>query len=231
VCFNDKGGRRFLTEIIFGSFFGTDLCRREGYAAGGSAAAIAPEIESRLVFLMASEKLSKFECRICGECCRGSQKVWLNPVDMQRLASHLGLAGPEELESRKIIVVEPGEHGIPRPRLFFSRGPAGAACRFLINDLDEEGRLWGRCSLHGKEAKPLVCRLAPLAREVDLKDGSEGWMEVPPVTGCPGWGPDSPPPEGRRISPPELNPGIRKDLDREKEFFRKLDLKVSRPGE
>jgi len=169
------------------------------------------------------EKLTKFECRICGECCRGGQKVWLNPADMERLVVPLGLGGPEELEERRIIVIEAGEHGILRPRLFFPRGPAGRACRFLVNDLDEEGRLWGRCSLHFTEAKPLVCRLAPLSREIDLDEGSEKWMEVPPVIGCPGWGDTPPPPEGRALPPPEMEPGIREDLDGESVYFRKLD--------
>ena len=170
------------------------------------------------------EKFTKFECRICGECCRGDQKVWLNPADMERLALYLGLGSTGELEERRIIVVEAGEHGILRPRLLFPRGPAGEACRFLINDLDESGRLWGRCSLHFTEAKPLVCRLAPLSREVDLDSGNEEWMEVPPVLGCPGWG-DSPPPlEGRVIPPPELDSGMREDLEGESEYFRILDL-------
>jgi len=173
------------------------------------------------------EKLTKFECRICGECCRDGQKVWLNPADMERLAFHLGLEGPDELKERRIIVFDAGEHGILRPRLLFPPGPAGASCRFLINDLDESGRLWGRCSLHGKEAKPLVCRLAPLSREIDLDDGREKWIEIPPVIGCPGWGDSPPPTEGRSLPTPELEPGIREDLDGETEYFKILSEKLS----
>lgn len=174
---------------------------------------------------MPGESSSKFECRICGECCRDGQKVWLNPVDMERLAVHLGLEGRGELEERRIVVVEPGEHGVLRPRLYFPPGPAGTSCRFLINDLDESGRLWGRCSLHGNAAKPLVCRLAPLSREIDLDDGTEKWMEVPPVIGCPGWGDTPPPPDGRNIPQPELEPGIREDLEGEIEYFKNLSEK------
>ncbi len=165
---------------------------------------------------------SKFECTICGECCRGNQKVWLNPADLKRLARHLDLGGLEALEERRIVVMEAGEHGIRRPRLLFPRGPAGKACRFLINDLDEDERLWGRCSLHFTEAKPLVCRLAPLSREIDLIDGSEEWIEIPPVTDCPGWKINPPPPDGRSISPPNLEGPLRSDLDGEREYFRDL---------
>ena len=163
-----------------------------------------------------------FRCRICGECCRGDQKVWLNPSDLQRLASHLGAAGSGALESRGLIVREAGEHDIVRPRLRFRLGPAGRSCPFLMNDLDDDGRLWGRCSLHGTSAKPLVCRLAPLARFLDLATGSEEWFEIPPVIGCPGWDEADPPPEGRPVPSPDLDPGLRCDLDGEAAYFRLL---------
>ena len=163
-----------------------------------------------------------FRCSVCGECCRGDQKVWLNPSDLRRLAEHLHLEDEEQLGQRRITVSEAGEHGIRRPRLRFVPTPAGPACRFLINELDEEGRLWGKCALHGTEAKPLVCRLAPLSRTVDLVDGSEEWREVPPVIGCPGWEDSPPPPAGRPIDVLRLDDALRADLDEETEYFRLL---------
>lgn len=176
----------------------------------------------RVIWAMASG-MSVFNCILCGECCRGDQKVWLNPLDLERLAHHLALAGTEDLIEKRIIVLDAGEHGILRPRLRFPPGPAGPSCSFLINDLDEEGRLWGKCSLHETEAKPLVCRLAPLSREIDLADGSESWIEIAPVVGCPGWGEDAPPEQGRRIAEPLLEGKLRRDLDEESDYFRKLE--------
>lgn len=170
---------------------------------------------------------SEFKCILCGECCRGDQKVWLNPADMERLARHLNLGNSDKLIELHIVSAEPGEHGVSRPRLSFSQTPVGPACRFLVNDLDENERLWGKCSLHGTDAKPLVCRLAPLSREIDLVDGVEVWAEVPPVIDCPGWEENPPPAGGRNILPPKLTQEIRADLDMETEYFQKLSANRS----
>ena len=169
-----------------------------------------------------------FNCTVCGECCRGDQKVWLNPADLKRLAAHLGLPGEGELEYKRIIIEEAGQHGIRRPRLRFKPSPAGLQCPFLVNDLDENGRLWGKCSLHETGAKPLVCRLAPLARTVDLQKGEEEWREVPPVIGCPGWPAGrEPPPTGRPLAADEaaarIPDDMRRELDAETGYFRELD--------
>jgi Fe-S-cluster containining protein len=185
---------------------------------------------------------SMFRCTICGECCRGDQAVWLNSLDMSRLAEYVdrnerrspALAdcpSPKDyLQAQRIVVVETGQNGALRPRLRFRPGPAGLSCPFLVNDLDEDGRLWGKCTLHYTQAKPLVCRLAPLARTVDLAEGSEVWMEVPPVAGCPGWkAGEEPSPEGRVIPSPALDAGLRSDLDAEIEDFRDLSEKLSGP--
>ena len=170
---------------------------------------------------------SIFTCTVCGECCRDDQKVWLNPVDLERLADHLGVSGAAELKSRRIIREEAGQHGIWRPRLRFRPSPAGLQCPFLVNDLGEDGRLRGKCSLHRTGAKPLVCRLAPLARTVDLESGEEEWREVPPVTGCPGWpAGQGPPAEGWTLTADEaaagIPAGLRRDLESETRYFREL---------
>ena len=166
---------------------------------------------------------SGFRCTVCGECCRGNQNVWLNPTDLLRLAGHLGYKDTGRLIDERIVVIEAGEHGVSRARLRFRRGPAGPACRFLVNDLDEHGRLWGKCSLHSSDAKPLVCRLAPLSRSVETSGGVEEWREVPPVIGCPGWGRNPPTADGREISVPELPAALRADLNAEVKFFRQLE--------
>lgn len=179
---------------------------------------------------MVAGEQSRFECTLCGECCRGNQKVWLNPTDLERLSAYLGLKIPGSgidaqsvLVKKYIIVIEPGQHGVPRSRLRFPLTPAGRSCRFLVNDMGEDGLLRGRCSLHYTDAKPTVCRLAPLARIVDLVDGTEEWREVAPVVGCPGWGCSPPPTDGRLVAAPELPADLRGDLDGETEYFRELE--------
>ena len=148
--------------------------------------------------------------------------MWLNPADLRRLSVHLSLDSEQDLFTRQIVAVEAAQHGIRRPRLRFILTPAGRQCRFLINDLDEDGRLWGRCSLHRTDAKPLVCRLAPLARTIDLDSGEEQWREVPPVIGCPGWIREAPPARGRPVDQPDLDQSLRDDLDGETRYFRWL---------
>ncbi len=156
--------------------------------------------------------------------------MWLNPTDIKRLASHLEAAGLKELEAKRLVVVEPGEHGVLRPRIRFRSSPVGKFCPFLINDMGEDGILRGRCSLHYTNAKPLVCRLAPLAREVNLETEEEDWREVPPVPGCPGWGASSPPLEGRKIPCPKLEANMRKALDEETRWFRTLQAALLKPS-
>ncbi len=171
-----------------------------------------------------------FRCTLCGECCRGNQKVWLNPRDVQRLLAHLSAEGLQELEKRRIVVVEPGEHGVLRPRIRFRSSPAGSFCPFLINDLGGDGILRGRCGLHYTKAKPLVCRLAPLAREVDIDTGVETWKEVPPVSGCPGWGSEPPPDTGVPVDKPGIRQALREELDEETRWFRELAAALPEAG-
>ncbi len=127
-----------------------------------------------------------FDCTLCGECCRGNQVVRLNAEDLTLLCRFTGLSGLAELVSAGLVEEVWDEPGILRPRLRFRQRPF-RFCPFLENDLAEDGILRGRCQLH-PDFKPLVCQVAPLAREVD-DDGEtavENWLVVPPVTGCPG---------------------------------------------
>ena len=190
-----------------------------------------------------------FCCTLCGECCRDGQKVWLNPVDTELLAGYLikqkdipgssGTAGkileappgfsPEQTDKLNFLVyngfavIDIWENGVLRPRIKFKNTPAGRFCPFLINDLQENGILSGKCSLHYTDAKPLVCRLAPFAREINLEKGTEVWFEVTPVPGCPGWQGNPPPDKGRRLKrEPELDKSLRADLNMEENYFRTL---------
>lgn len=117
--------------------------------------------------------------------------VRLTGADLRRLASFLGVQG-SELRRRGLVnlVREPWSDGrfLWRPRIRFRTKPL-IQCPFLVNDVDARGRYRGLCSLH-PQFKPLVCRLAPLTREVS-DDGSvarEAWSFLAPVEGCPGVG-------------------------------------------
>ena len=171
---------------------------------------------------MDAKDLPPFECKVCGECCREDQAVWLSEADLEALAQHLSLTLQALIDGR-YVVMEEGQNGVVRAKMRFASTPVGKSCPFLVNDLDENHRLWGKCSLHETQAKPLVCRLAPLARSVDVNTGEEEWRVVPPVLGCPGWEKgQEPPPEGWLISEPSLDEKIRRDLDKETEEFSRL---------
>jgi Fe-S-cluster containining protein len=150
---------------------------------------------------------ARFGCTLCGECCRGGQVVRLNGEDIGLLCRFTGLPDQAALVAAGLVEEVFEAPGFPRPRLRFRRKPF-AFCPFLENGLDDSGTLLGRCRLH-PDFKPLVCHLAPLAREVD-DDGSaacEVWSVVAPVEGCPGMG------RGGAVEPPSGE--IRDRLDRE----------------
>lgn len=127
-----------------------------------------------------------FSCTLCGECCRGDQVVRLNGEDIGLLCRFTGLKDLEALEAAGLVERVCEAPGFARPRIRFRKRPF-RFCPFLENDLGEDGLLRGLCRLH-PDGKPLVCHLAPLAREVD-DDGMlarETWQAVAPVDGCPG---------------------------------------------
>ena len=133
------------------------------------------------------------------------------------------------LVNNGFAVIENWENGVLRPRIKFKNSPVGKFCPFLINDLQENGILSGKCSLHYTNAKPLVCRLAPFARELDMEKNTEAWFEIPPVQGCPGWQDNPPPSDGRWLkSEPEIEESLRADLNLEKNYFRALSVSLSR---
>lgn len=137
-----------------------------------------------------------FSCTVCGDCCTGDQTIRLNPDDLELLCAWLRLPDHSALE--KAGYLDPPEDGDPRPRIRFRKRPV-RQCPFLENHLEETGALKGLCMLH-PDFKPLVCHLAPLAREVQVEGSGyeETWSVVAPVEGCPGMGRGEP----RKIGPP-----------------------------
>ncbi|MDC7226263.1 MAG: YkgJ family cysteine cluster protein [Spirochaetales bacterium] len=164
-----------------------------------------------------------FECRCCGECCRGEMHVYLNPDDLKLIAKFLGYPDTRRLFEESIIIIDYERNAAPVPRLRFSSGAFGC-CPFLENRLEEhsgEYQLKGLCRLH-PDFKPLVCWLAPLHRTVELETGTDSWGFKPPLPGCPGCDSGNDTEEktpAAEITAPEE---FFARLESEKEFFRRL---------
>ncbi|MDC7231826.1 MAG: YkgJ family cysteine cluster protein [Spirochaetales bacterium] len=148
----------------------------------------------------------KFSCTLCGECCSGSMKVFVNSHDIYKMGRFLGLKHSRELFQNKRLILDKGQNGLNLPRILFKEEPF-SFCPFLINDFDESEGLRGFCSLHLIH-KPLVCRLAPLYREIDLLEKTDDFHFILPHPGCPGK-------EQEGFIDPENE---RKELERELDF-------------
>ena len=157
---------------------------------------------------------NKFTCTLCGECCSGSMKVFLNPYDLYKMGRFLKLSHTEELFEKKLITWDLGQNGITLPRILFKTYPF-SFCPFLINDFNENDGLRGRCSLH-PDHKPLVCYLAPLTRELDLESGEDSFGFVPPHPDCPGCG------KGERVDKETVKQERKDELEKEILYYRRL---------
>ena len=80
----------------------------------------------------------RFDCKCCGECCRGDMHVYLNPDDLGLIAGCLGYKSTESLFDEKIVIIDTEKNGAPVPRLRFGTGKTGC-CQLLENRLDETG--------------------------------------------------------------------------------------------
>ena len=96
----------------------------------------------------------------------------------------LGLKHSSELFEKELVILDRGQNELLLPRIRFKTKPF-SFCPFLINDFDEETGLTGRCSMHLVH-KPLVCRLAPLTRKIDLDSGDDEFEFTLPHPSCPG---------------------------------------------
>lgn len=111
---------------------------------------------------------SVFDCRCCGECCRGTGGIILSRKDSERLAAHFHLPVGEfraryAEEKRGKFRLRTGEDG---------------ACIFFLN-----GTV---CGVHA--AKPDICRAWPYFRG-NLEDPASLAMAA---EGCPGIVPKAP---------------------------------------
>lgn len=88
-----------------------------------------------------------YQCRRCSRCCH-HQAIQVNPYEILRLARHLGMS------TSQFIAQHTTNNG-----LFLRFTPEGAC-----GCLGAQG-----CGVH--PARPLVCRLYPLGREIDLEQG------------------------------------------------------------
>ena len=156
----------------------------------------------------------RFSCTLCGECCSGSMEIFLNSHDLYKMARFLGKHHTRELFEAKLIEWAPGQNGLTLPKIRFKTSPF-PFCPFLINDFQEDRGLRGLCSLH-PEHKPLVCKLAPLTRELDLETGEDLFGFIPPHPECPGCG------KGEPLDEESIRAELREELALEIQYYRLL---------
>jgi len=126
-----------------------------------------------------------FDCQLCGECCSGEMRVFVNPHDLEKIRRYLKLPDNQSLLDQGYICLDQGQNGLQWPRLRFKKSGKLQFCPFLENRIDDKGDYRGLCQLH-PDKKPLVCALAPFARELDLEKKSERFYFQKPVDNCPG---------------------------------------------
>ncbi len=155
-----------------------------------------------------------FSCTLCGECCSGDMKIFPNIFDIYRMGIYLKMTHSRELFEQGILEWSVGQNGINLPKIRFKTYPY-PFCPFLINDFDEEKGLRGLCSLH-PDLKPLICKLAPLSREVDLETGLDQFSFIPPHPECPGCG------RGQAIDIQSLRRELKEELEFEVRYYHLL---------
>lgn len=92
----------------------------------------------------------RFRCRQCGKCCKNREDILLNPYDLHRACSVLGVSHKEFIQ--KYCEVYVGESSRFPCVLLKPVGPE-KACPLLKGN---------KCSVH--KGKPTVCALFPLGR-------------------------------------------------------------------
>ncbi|SHO54132.1 YkgJ family cysteine cluster protein [Anaerocolumna xylanovorans] len=128
---------------------------------------------SKQIHEMSFEEISKlqtlglddtfpFTCKACGKCCKNRRDIVLTPFDVFRIAGYLGRT-PEEIISRYCKVYEGQDSHFPI--VWLAPVPPDNACPFLRNK---------RCFVHN--AKPVVCRVYPLARIYQVSGESKYYL-------------------------------------------------------
>lgn len=161
----------------------------------------------------------RFACTMCGDCCTGDVAIRLNLFDLYKLSRFMHYRHSHELISAKLIKMVRGENDVPAFRMFFKVRPF-RYCPFLENRLQESGTPAGRCRLHPR-FKPLVCKLAPAGRIVDLRRRQQvSYTVTPPAQDCPGFG------SGPGIRIEDIRRHLQEELDWEVRYFHLLDFLI-----
>lgn len=100
----------------------------------------------------------EFNCKACGKCCKNRSDIVLTPYDVYRIAGFFERT-PEEIITRYCEVYE-GEH-THIPVVWLKPVPPDNACPLLRDR---------KCAVHA--AKPVVCRVYPLARIANSQAGN-----------------------------------------------------------
>lgn len=148
-------------------------------------------------------------------------RVFLNPQDLLKMRRARGLEHNQQLLDQGLIVLDRGQRDLLLPRILFRKTSGLQFCPFLENRLEDDGTLKGLCGLH-PDRKPLVCALAPTARELDLETGGSRFYFQEPVKGCPGCLSEHPYFMNR------LFPQIEEELELEREYLMRLNQAVNR---
>ncbi len=118
-----------------------------------------PDYGSRLCKIQ-----SELKCERCGSCCALSSPVSLEPQDVERLSTHLGISIKKTIR-KYAALIEVGGH---QAWAIKKTSP----CIFL----DESSSL---CKVH--PARPIICRAFPLLSPRTV--GGEPWPEWCPTAG------------------------------------------------
>jgi hypothetical protein len=110
--------------------------------------------------------------------------VFLNIYDLYKLLKFTGYTKSEDLFKNKIVELIIGQKDALVPKIRFKRS-ALVFCQFLENELSEKNILYGKCKLHPNK-KPLICKLSPIARQIDLSTEEIKYKLLEPAPGCPG---------------------------------------------
>ena len=104
------------------------------------------------------EDTFRFECGMCGQCCRNRKEpIILTGADVFRISKSLGTSIEEVIAKNTIGYIGENSHA---PVLVLKERLDGS-CRLLRN---------GKCMVH--QDKPVVCALYPLGRFFDMRDNS-----------------------------------------------------------
>jgi len=163
-----------------------------------------------------------FSCTLCGECCSGDMKVFLNSYDLYKMGRKLKMEHTLELFEKGYVSLDWGQNGLRLPRIQFKTKPF-PFCPFLMNDFQEERGLLGLCSLH-PVYKPLVCKLAPLYREIDLQEDTDKLNFILPHPACPGQR------EDQILDPKKEREQLKNELEFEMRYYRLLSHGDSDPS-